>query len=179
MEVPFYKKFLSGALIFLGIFAVGLGGGYALERAQMSGQRASVSNATTDGIYNINANPDDVLGKDVDSTSGMTAALAANSSLPEIKLTFAGDITLSGSVKTNVKNKLDGDYEKVFGAAKTVLEKSDITARSVSTMPINLKPRLRSHCAILASMFSVQVLPEQIVALKISLKQHLLSTVMD
>ena len=56
MEVPFYKKFLSGALIFLGIFAVGLGGGYALERAQMSGQRASVSNATTDGIYNINAN---------------------------------------------------------------------------------------------------------------------------
>jgi peptidoglycan/xylan/chitin deacetylase (PgdA/CDA1 family) len=127
MEVPFYKKFLSGALIFLGIFAVGLGGGYALERAQMSGQRASVSNATTDGIYNINANPDDVLGKDVDSTSGMTAALAANSSLPEIKLTFAGDITLSGSVKTNVKNKLDGDYEKVFGAAKTVLEKSDIT----------------------------------------------------
>lgn len=107
MEVPRYKKFLSGALIFLGIFGIGIGAGYTIDNHISSkALKASLAESTSPELQLTDS---------------------SQSNLPEVKLTFTGDITLSGSVKRYVKDKLDGDYEKIFGAAKPILQKGDIT----------------------------------------------------
>jgi|GEM_PF-6955758 len=127
MEVPFYKKFLAGALIFVGVFAIGIGGGYLIENMHSAKlQKAAVAENESLPLENAAKSNDSTIGAN-DSLSAEQKALLADSSLPEIKLTFAGDIALSGSVKKHVKEKLDGDYQKVFGAATPILQKGDIT----------------------------------------------------
>ncbi|MBP7832130.1 MAG: CapA family protein [Candidatus Pacebacteria bacterium] len=133
MEVPFYKKFLKGAFIFIGIFGIGVGGGYMIEnmhsaKLQKAALIESQGNLESENSQNENGetSTESAAGKN-DSLSAEQKALLADNSLPEVKLTFTGDISLSGSVKTYVKNKLDGDYEKVFGAATPILQKGDIT----------------------------------------------------
>ncbi len=103
-----------------GIFAIGIGSGYVLDRVRTRTiQKASVA----DAIKNA---PTDTETQ-TDQTTTTTNTVLTLSSLPEVKLIFTGDMLIDSSIKSLVKNKLDGDYEKIFGAAETILQKADIT----------------------------------------------------
>ncbi len=110
-EPPKSKKVIYALFIFIGVFTIGIGSGYMIDHFQGK-QTAAIADA------NQSQN------ETADTTS---APNISDTTPPEIKLTFTGDITLSGTVKSHVKQKLDGDYEKVFGAAEPILQKSDIT----------------------------------------------------
>jgi peptidoglycan/xylan/chitin deacetylase (PgdA/CDA1 family) len=110
--VPRYKKLLLGLSIIVGIFAIGIGAGFAIEKVQSNKQTATAIEAPKQ--------------EEVIPPSTVSQLSATNNNLSGITLTFTGDITLNGSMKTLVKTKLDGDYQKLFGAAKALIEKADI-----------------------------------------------------
>lgn len=138
MEVPFYKKFLLWAGIIIGIFAIGIGAGFAIETMQTKNQANLSANALSAEINGENSNSNQNSANSESNNQGSSAneseisefsisqLATAKNNLPGITLTFTGDIKLNGNIKNLVKTKLDGDYQKIFGAAKSLIEKADI-----------------------------------------------------
>jgi poly-gamma-glutamate synthesis protein (capsule biosynthesis protein) len=128
MDIPLHKKVIFAVSIFAGVFSIGIGAGYLIDTISANNQTATVVDST---------HTETVPSKQVPATTP-----------PEISLTFTGDIKMSGVVKRNVRDKLDGDYEKVFGAAKTILQKGDITFGNFNgTFGINDPDRTDSKVA--------------------------------
>ncbi len=127
MDVPFYKKFLYGASIFIGVFAIGIGAGFAIDKVQSIRQTAAIANAITGDENNTVTGVDSEAEENTIPDYSVSQLSSTNNNLPGITLTFTGDIKLNGSMKNLVKTKLDGDYQKIFGAAKGLIEKADIT----------------------------------------------------
>lgn len=136
-ETPRYRKYFYGFFVFVGLFTVGIGAGYILEHNNEKQQAAAVAALENETQKN-----------EMQSDAPTISHLETNA-LPEIKLTFTGDITLNSTIKKNVKAKLDGDYTKIFGAATPILQKSDVTFGTFNgTFGINDSNRADTKAAI-------------------------------
>ncbi len=124
-EVPFRKKLLFAAAIFVGVFAVGIGGGFLIENVRGNKSQTATTAETTDKASD-KTNGNSGQKENIIPDSGVSQLSTTNRNLSGLTLTFTGDITLNSTTKRLVKDKLDGDYTKVFGAAKALIEKADI-----------------------------------------------------
>lgn len=131
-ETPLRKKIFYGSILFVGIFGIGISSGYVIDNFQKNKSNLASVASSNEKEANLSEN----------SPEHPTLP-------PEIKLTFTGDISLSGTVKNHVKNKLDGDYGKIFGASIPILQKSEITFGSFNgTFGINDSARTDTKAVV-------------------------------